>query len=158
GALGILCHPGTAEFDNYAFNADADDALQGIAVRSGLAFTTGENCSDANVGTTDYSARWREALNKGFHLGPTADHAAHCNNFGQGIPSRTVYLLPNGAPPVLTKAALLQAHRSRHFFASEDSNAQLVFASSNGHIMGDMFTAAAPLTLRAAVYDPDGEG
>ncbi|MFL6199951.1 MAG: hypothetical protein ACJ76J_12285 [Thermoanaerobaculia bacterium] len=158
GALGILCHPGTGEFDNYAFNADADNALQGIAVRSGLAFSTGTTCSDANVASTDYSARWKTALNLGFHLGPVADHDAHCNNYGQGIPNRTVYLIPNGAAPVLTKSKLLQAHKARHFYATEDSNAQLVFATSDGaHLMGDIFSAAGSATLRAAVYDPGAE-
>ncbi|HEX6901446.1 MAG TPA: lamin tail domain-containing protein [Thermoanaerobaculia bacterium] len=158
GALGILCHPSTGEFDNYAFNSDADQALQGIAVRSGLAFNTATNCADANVASTDYTPRWREALNKGFHLGPVADHDAHCNNFGVGIPNRTVYLLPNGASPALTKTALLQAHKARHFFATEDSNAQLVFATSDGgRVMGDIFSAAGSATLRAAVYDPGNE-
>ncbi len=157
GALGIFCHPSTGEFDNYAFNADADAAMQGIAVRSGLAFNTATNCADANVATTDYSARWKEALNIGFHLGPVADHDAHCNNYGVGIPNRTVYLIPNGATPVLTKSNILQAHKARHFFATEDSNAQLVFASSDGHIMGDIFTASGSITLRTAVYDPGAE-
>lgn len=157
GALGILCHPSTGEFDNYAFNADADAALQGIAVRSGLAFSTTTTCSDANVASTDYSARWKEALNKGFHLGPVADHDAHCNNYGVGIPNRTVYLIPNAATPVLTKAKLLQAHKARHFFATEDSNAQLVFTASDGHILGDIFSVAGSITLRAAVYDPGAE-
>jgi hypothetical protein len=158
GALGILCHPGTGEFDNYAFNADADAALQGIAVRSGLAFATGTTCADANVASTDYGPRWKSALNLGFHLGPVADHDAHCNNYGQGIPNRTVYLIPNGAAPVLTKSKLLQAHKARHFFATEDSNAQLVFATSDGaHVMGDVFSAAGSATLRTAVYDPGAE-
>ena len=159
GALGVMCHPGQAHFDNYAFNANADNALQGIAVRSGLAFNTAVDCSDANVATFDYSPQWTYALNKGFHLGPVADHDAHCNTYGQGIPTRTVYLLPNNVSPALTKTALLQAHRARHFFASEDSNAQLVFATSTGgRIMGDIFSAAGSVTLRAAAYDPDGEG
>ena len=159
GALGILCHPSTGEFDNYAFNADADAALQGIAVRSGLAFNTATNCANANVATTDYSPRWRETLNKGFHLGPVADHDAHCNNYGVGIPNRTVYLLPNGGATPLTKTALLQAHKARHFFASEDSNAQLVFATSDGaHIMGDIFNASGSASLRVAIYDPANEG
>jgi hypothetical protein len=159
GALGILCHPSTGEFDNYAFNADADAALQGIAVRSGLAFNTAATCADANVASTDYSPRWREALNKGFHLGPVADHDAHCNNYGVGIPNRTVYLLPNGVATPLTKTAILQAHKARHFFASEDSNAQLVFATSDGsHIMGDIWSAAGTASLRVAVYDPGSEG
>ena len=158
GALGIFCHPGTGEFDNYAFNSDADQALQGIAVRSGLAFNTATNCADANVASTDYSPRWKEALNKGFHLGPVADHDAHCNNFGVGIPNRTVYLLPNAVSPALTKSALLQAHKARHFFATEDSNAQLVFATSDGsHIMGDIFSVSGSATLRTTVYDPGNE-
>ena len=158
GALGILCHPSTGEFDNYAFNSDADNALQGIAVRSGLAFSTGTSCSDTNVASTDYSPRWKSALNLGFHLGPVADHDAHCNNYGQGIPNRTVYLIPNGASPVLTKSKLLQAHKARHFFATEDSNAQLVFRTSDGSkVMGDIFSAAGTATLRAAVYDPGAE-
>lgn len=158
GALGILAHPGTGEFDNYAFNADADAALQGIAVRSGLAFSTTESCADANVGSTDYSPRWREALNKGFHLGPVADHDSHCVNYGQGIPTRTVYLIPNASSPVLTKSKLLLAHKARHFFASEDPNAQLVFATSDGaHVMGDIFSTGSSITLRGAVYDPNGD-
>jgi hypothetical protein len=157
GALGILCHPETGQFDNFAFNADADAALQGIAVRSGLAFNTAATCADANVASTDYSPLWKDALNRGFHLGPTADHDAHCNNFGVGLPNRTVYLLPNGTSPALTKTALLQAHKARHFFATEDSNAQLVFVTADGHLMGDIFSAGGSATLRAAVYDADGE-
>lgn len=158
GALGIFCHPGTGNFDNYAFNADADNAIQGIAVRSGLAFNTADTCADANVASTDYSARWREALNKGFHVGPVADHDVHCNNYGAGLPNRTVYLVPNGSSPVLTKLKLMQAHKARHFYASEDSNAQLVFATSTGaNVMGDIFSVAGTVTLRAAVYDPNSE-
>lgn len=158
GALGILCHPSTGEFDNYAFDANADQALQGIAVRSGLAFSTGTNCADANVASSDYSPRWKEALNKGFHLGPVADHDSHCNNYGQALPNRTVYLLPNATAPVLTKNALLQAHKARHFFATEDSNAQLVFATLDGsRVMGDIFNASGSASLRAAVYDPGNE-
>jgi hypothetical protein len=160
GALGIFCHPGAGNFDNLAFNADADNAMQGIAVRSGLAFNTADNCANANVASSDYSGQWRSALNKGFHLGPVADHDVHCNNYGSGLPNRTVYLLPNGSSPALTKLAMLQAHKARHFFASEDSNAQLVFATSGaptGKIMGDIFGASGTATLRAAVYDPNGE-
>ncbi|HVR98376.1 MAG TPA: hypothetical protein VMW27_17305 [Thermoanaerobaculia bacterium] len=158
GALGILCHPSAGEFDNYAFDSNADQALQGIAVRSGLAFSTGTNCADANVASSDYSPRWKEALNKGFHLGPVADHDSHCNNYGQSLPNRTVYLLPNATAPVLTKNALLQAHKARHFFATEDSNAQLVFATADGsRVMGDLFSAAGSAALRAAVYDPGNE-
>ena len=151
GALGILNHPGSGHFDGYAFNANADAALQGIAVRSGLAFSTAADCSSTNVGATDYSLRWKAALDKGFHLGPVADHDSHCNNYGVAIPTRTVYLAPS-----LTKPNLLAAHKARHFFASEDSNVQLVFRSGS-QIMGDIFTAAGGATLNIAAYDPDGE-
>ena len=153
GALGIFNHPGSGEFDNYAFNADADNAMQGIAVRSGLAFSTANDCATANVASSDYSARWREALNKGFHLGPVADHDSHCNNYGVALPTRTVYLAPS-----LTKANILAAHRARHFYATEDPNVQLVFRTNDGtRIMGDIFNSAGGATLVANVYDPDGE-
>jgi hypothetical protein len=153
GALGIFNHPGSGEFDNFAFNANADNAMQGIAVRSGLAFSTATDCANTNVGSSDYSGRWKEALNKGFHLGPVADHDSHCNNYGMALPTRTVYLAPS-----LTKSALLAAHRARHFFATEDPNAQLVFRTSDGaHIMGDIFEAPGGVTLVANAYDPNGE-
>jgi hypothetical protein len=153
GALGIFNHPGAGEFDNFAFNANADNAMQGIAVRSGLAFATATDCANANVGATDYTQRWKEALNKGFHVGPVADHDSHCNNYGMALPTRTVYLASS-----LTKPAIMAAHRARHFFASEDPNAQLVFKTSDGaRIMGDIFTAAGGTTLVASVYDPNGE-
>src|SRR5690349_1819251 len=60
GPLGIFNHPGSGEFDNFAFNANADNAMQGIAVRSGLAFATATDCANTNVGATDYSGRWKE--------------------------------------------------------------------------------------------------
>ena len=153
GALGILNHPSTGEFDNFAFNADADAAIQGIAVRSGLAFSTATDCANANVGATDYSARWKDALNRGFHVGPVADHDSHCNNYGMALPTRTVYLAPS-----LTKAGILAAHKARHFYASEDPNAQLVFRTGDGtRVMGDIFNAAGGATIVANVHDPDGE-
>lgn len=158
GALGILCHPDAGHFDNFAFNTNADGAMQGIAVRSGLAFSTSTDCGDANVASSDYFSKWMKALNKGFHVAPTADQDAHCNNYGVAVPTRTVYLLPKTVSPVLNRANLMNAHKTRHFFATEDPNVQLVFATSDGsHIMGDIFTAGSPLTLRVAVYDPAAE-
>ena len=153
GPLGIFNHPGSGNFDSFAFNANADDAMQGIAVRSGLAFSTATDCATANVGATDYSLRWKEALNKGFHLAPAADHDSHCNNYGMALPTRTVYLAPS-----LTKTDLMAAHRARRFYASEDPNAQLVFRTGDSaHVMGEIFNAPGGATLVASVYDPDGE-
>jgi len=153
GALGILNHPGSGNFDSFAFNANADNAMQGIAVRSGLAFSTATDCATTNIGATDYSQRWKEALNLGFHLAPAADHDSHCNNYGMALPTRTVYLASS-----LTKANLLAAHRARRFYATEDPNAQLVFRTGdNAHVMGETFNAAGGATLVANLYDPDGE-
>ncbi|MCU0290734.1 MAG: lamin tail domain-containing protein [Thermoanaerobaculaceae bacterium] len=158
GPLGSLAHPQSGDYDNYAFDANADDAMQGIAVRSGLASSSSTSCLDANVGSTNYFSRWMTALNKGFHLGPTAEQDAHCNNYGVANPTRTVYLLPNGTAPVLTKTAILAAHRTRHFFATEDTNAQIIFATGDSsHIMGDIFTVPTSVTLRAAAFDPGGD-
>lgn len=157
GALGILCHPGAAEFDNYAFDAYAEEAMQGIAVRSGSAFSAATSCADANAGTADYFSRWLKALSVGFHVAPTGESDAHCANYGVAVPTRTVYLLANDVAPVLTKAKLLQAHKARRFYATEDPNLQLVFATADGaRVMGDIFSASS-VTLRVAAHDPDGE-
>ena len=153
GPLGIFNHPGSGNFDNFAYNANADDAIQGIAVRSGLAFSTATDCATTNVGATDYSQQWKIALNLGFHVAPAADHDSHCNNYGMAVPTRTVYLAAS-----LTKADLLAAQRARHFYATEDPNAQMVFRTNDGaHIMGDIFNAPGGTTLVAHLYDPDGE-
>ncbi|HOB53337.1 MAG TPA: pre-peptidase C-terminal domain-containing protein [Acidobacteriota bacterium] len=158
GALGILCHPDSGHFDGFAYNADADAAMQGIAVRSGLAFSTSVYCDDANVGSSNYFARWMTALNKGFHVAPTAEQDSHCNNHGVAVPTRTVYLIPNSLAPALTRANLMNAHKARHFFATEDPNLQLVFGTAdNSRIMGDIFTAGTSVDLRVAALDPDGE-
>lgn len=159
GALGIFNHPGSSNFDGFALDANADNAIQGIAVRSGLAFSTATDCSSSNVGATDYSVRWREALAKGFHLAPAADHDSHCNNYGVALPTRTVYLVPNATSPVLTKANLLAAQKARRFYATEDPNLQLVFKTSDGaRVMGEIFDAPGGATIVGNVYDPDGEG
>ncbi len=159
GALGIFNHPGSGNFDSFAFDANADAAIQGIAVRSGLAFSTATDCASTNVGSTDYSVRWRQALDVGFHLAPAADHDSHCNNYGVALPTRTVYLLPNSSSPALSKSALLAAHKARRFYATEDPNLQLVFRTSDSaHVMGDIFDAAGGATLVAGVFDPSSEG
>ena len=150
--------PTAAEFDNYAYNANADAAIQAIAVRAGSAFSTATSCADANVGSSNYFSKWTKALNLGFHVGPIGRADAHCNNYGVAVPTRTVYLLPNTCSPVLTKRSLLAAHKARHFFATEDPNLQLVFATADkSHDHGRHLSAGASATLRAAVYDPDGE-
>lgn len=153
GALGIFNHPSSGNFDNFAYDANADQAMQGIAVRSGLAFSTASDCANTNVGATDYSQRWKEALNLGFHLAPAADHDSHCNNYGLALPTRTVYLASS-----LTRSDLMAAQKARRFYASEDPNLQLVFRTGDGaHVMGEIFSSAGGATLVANVYDPDAE-
>ncbi|MBP7867971.1 MAG: pre-peptidase C-terminal domain-containing protein [Acidobacteria bacterium] len=158
GSIGHFCHPSSGDFTSFTFDANADNALQGIAIRSGLAFSVGAfTCADSNIGSSVYFTRWAEALNKGFHLGPVMDQDSHCNNHGVAVPNRTCYVVPNGTSPALTRANIMAAHRARHFFATEDPNIQLVFTAGNGKIMGDIFTAPAGLSFRVAAYDPDGE-
>lgn len=157
GALGSFAHPSSSHFNSFAWNAGVDAATQGIAVHSGDAFSTDTSCP-SRAGTSSRFDTWMVALNIGFHVGPTGESDAHCNNYGVGVPTRTVYLLPNGSSPVLTKTALLTAHKNRHFFASEDPNVQIIFGTADdSHIMGDIFDTTTSVTLRADVRDPDGE-
>jgi hypothetical protein len=159
GPLAVLAHPQSGDYNNYSVDANSLAAVQGIAVRSGLAFPPyAANCANTNIASTDYSTRWRAALGLGFKLGPTGDHDAHCANWGTGIPTRTVYVLRNDAgAPVLTKTKLLQAHKARHFFATEDSNAQLAFGTTDGaQIMGDAFSVGDSASMKVTHADPEG--
>ena len=89
-------------------------------MRSGLAFNTATTCATANVGATDYSLQWNAALVKGFHLAPTGDHDAHCDNFGlgltdlQGLEALRQHQERQGAPPDLEILGRPAIHGDAH--------------------------------------------
>jgi hypothetical protein len=95
-------------------------------------------------------------LNRGFRLAPTADQDNHYFTWGSTTDARTAVIAP-----ALTKAALLEALRARHVYASEDRNLALVF-EVNGRLQGDVVAqppaVGSALDIRYTVRDPDEPG
>jgi hypothetical protein len=84
-------------------------------------------------------------LEAGYHVAFSSDQDNHCANWGMSYTNRTAVLIPNGVP--LTRDSFLDAVRARRVFATMDRDAQLVL-TANGHLMGERFDNAGPLSLK----------
>lgn len=90
-------------------------------------------------------------LNLGFKLAPTADQDNHAKAWGTATTARTAIIAES-----LTKAALLDAMRQRHVYASEDANLKVII-TVNDHLCGDVIRAVAPgqLNIQYRISDAD---
>jgi hypothetical protein len=153
GAFATLAHPQNGDYGNLAgsaaFSARADSAIVGTVLRSGPATST--NTTYSNPSTGSYESTFTTLLAKGYHVGITLDHDNHNTTFLRTTQGRLVVLAP-----ALTRADLLEALRQRHFYASDDWNAEVSY-TLNGQPMGSIFTDAGPPVMQVAYTDPDGE-
>ena len=152
GAFGYLAHPQATDYTNLfttALNTSADNAIVGMAARSGPAFSTNTSYSDPS--TSDYIARYNEALSKGYHLGVGLDHDTHNSVFGRQTAGRLVVLAPG-----LTRNNVLYALRKMHFYSSDDWNVKVDF-NINSQPMGSIYTHSTTPTLNVSITDPDVE-
>jgi hypothetical protein len=94
-------------------------------------------------------------LQMGFKVAPTADQDNHHRNWGSMTPARTAVIAPQ-----LTKAAVLDAMRKRHVYATEDKNLKIVIKVNN-HLCGDIVSplpAPGELQIRYRIEDADERG
>ncbi len=145
-----LAHPDSAHFTNlgkYAtgYFTEADDAVVGTAVESGPAFST--NTTYTNPSTMSLLWYYQRLLSKGYHLGPTIDHDNHENTFGRTTRARTAIIAP-----VLTKAAIVDAMRNMHFYATEDCDSKVDF-TVNTKIMGTIMTGSSAPNISVTLTD-----
>jgi PKD repeat protein len=152
GSFAYLAHPQSDNFGNLftqSYNAVADNAIVGMAMKSGPAFST--NTSYSNPSTSTYLSRYNDALKRGYHVGPGVDHDTHNSVFGRQTAGRLVVLAP-----ILNRAEILNAFNQRRFYASDDWNVEVNFTIANLP-MGSLITQAGNPTLSIAINDPDGE-
>ena len=153
GAFATLAHPQSGDYGNLAgaaaFSARADSAIVGTVLRSGPATST--NVTYSNPSTGSYEATFTALLAKGYHVGITLDHDNHNTTFLRTTPGRLVVLAP-----ALTRTDLLEALRQRHFYASDDWNAEATL-TLNGQVMGSILTDGNASTVQVNVSDGDGE-
>lgn len=152
-AFAYLAHMDGGDFGGILsrpYNATWDSAIVGMAIRSGPAFSTDTTYSDPP--NSDYADRYQDLLAKGYHLAPGFDHDNHYINFGRAHQGRTVVLTDD-----TTSQALMQAFRSRRFYASDDWNARLKF-TVGGYAMGSICAGSDEARIRVELNDPDNEG
>jgi hypothetical protein len=152
GAFATLAHPNRTDYSNLAgtaFSPRADSAIVGTVLRSGPATST--NTAYTNPSRGSYTPYFQTLLAKGYHVGVTLDHDNHNTTFLRTTPARLVVLAP-----ALTKADLLDALRQRHFYASDDWNADVTF-TLNSQPMGSVFADQIAPTMAVNVSDADNE-
>lgn len=122
-AIGMFCHPSTrygtfSDFDHYS--AAADNVMQLLEV-------FGDSDSE-DLGYVSYI----RALDKGWHVAPTANPSGFGSDWGCDSDLRTVVDAAS-----LTEDGIYDALRSRRVYATEDGDLQILF-SLDGAPMGSV--------------------
>jgi PKD repeat protein len=150
GSFGYLAHPQNTDYNNLfstSVSLLADNAIVGMAARSGPAFSINTSYSDPDNGT--YISRYNDALRMGYHLGIGLDHDTHNSVFGRQTHGRLVVLAAT-----LTRANVLDAIRKMRFYSSDDWNVKVNFTISS-QPMGSIFAHTGTPTITATITDPD---
>lgn len=151
-AFAYLAHPAVADYTGLFANPAttvADNAIVGMAARSGPAFSTNNTYSDPT--TNNYINRYNDALKRGYHVGVGLDHDTHNSVFGRQTAGRLVVMAPS-----LTRDDILKAFRKMRFYSSDDWNTKVTF-SVNNQVMGSTVTQPGSPTIAVTVQDDDNE-
>ncbi len=149
-SFAYLAHPAATDYSNlFSSNVDllADNAIVGMAMHSGPAFSVDSTYSDPDVG--NYLARYNDALKRGYHLGVGLDHDSHYTVFGRQTPGRLVVLADS-----LTRDDIMTAFHKMRFYSSDDWNVKVNFTIAN-QPMGSIFEQTGSPTITVSVTDPD---
>jgi PKD repeat protein len=151
-AFAYLAHPAVGDYTNMFANPAtlaADNAIVGMAARSGPAFSTNFTYSDPT--TSNYINRYNDALKRGYHVGVGLDHDTHNSVFGRQTAGRLVVMAPS-----LTRDNILKAFRKMRFYSSDDWNTKVTFTINN-QVMGSTVTQPGSPTIAVTVQDDDNE-
>lgn len=151
-AFAYLAHPAVGDYTGLFANPAttvADNAIVGMAARSGPAFSTNFTYSDPT--TSNYINRYNDALKRGYHVGVGLDHDTHNSVFGRQTAGRLVVLAP-----ALTRNDIFKAFRKMRFYSSDDWNTKVTFTVNN-QIMGSTVTEPGSPTIAVNVQDDDNE-
>lgn len=148
GAIATLAHPNSTDYGNIAskYNEAADNAIYGVAVASGPAFSTSKTYNDF-PSSLSYLNYYKTMLSKGYHLAPQMDQDNHNMTFGTANTNRMVVLATTK-----TREGIMDAIRNMRYYASEDCNLQVAFTAA-GKPMGSSITGFGAPTLSIAATD-----
>jgi arabinogalactan endo-1,4-beta-galactosidase len=88
-------------------------------------------------------------LRAGFRVAPVGNQDNHKTDWGTSTETRTGVIAP-----ALTRAALIDALRSRHAYATEDANLRVI-VRVNGKLAGDVLDSPGEATIAYEIRDAD---
>ena len=142
-------HPGTTfgTFSNFSYWTEEYDRLITL-----IEVGNGEGA----IGSSGYFPSYQyyiQALDKGWHLAPTNNQDNHQGNWGNSNTARSVIYTDD-----FSLEGLYAGMRARSLYATEDHNLEIHY-TIDGALMGSIIQASgSPLSVRAELNDPDGEG
>lgn len=145
-----FAHPQSTDYDSlfyFPVNPIADQAIVGMAFRSGPAFST--NFTYSNPTSSSYWTRYNDALKRGYHLGVGLDHDTHYSVFGRSQQGRMGLMAP-----LLTKQDILYGMRKMRMYSTDDWNFRVNF-QVNEEAMGSIITQAGNPTIFIDCFDLD---
>jgi hypothetical protein len=134
--LAILAHPSSTDYESLTslpYNSTIDDAIVGVALETGPAFSTNTTYSDPGSSMA-FLPYYRKLLSIGYRVGPVVDHDNHYTTFGKTTYSRTAVISNS-----LSRNGIITAMRNMRFYATQDYDAKVDF-KINGRIMGSEFS------------------
>ena len=137
GAVAMLCHPGEyyGNFHSFGhYSPEYDRQVHLLEVASG--------------GDGTFYDQYVQALDKGWHLAPSANENDHNGSRGSESGVRTVVLAE-----ALTEESLLEAIRAHRVYATEDRDLHLYY-DLDGHILGSEITQALEPEITVLAWDP----
>ncbi|MGC8820860.1 MAG: DUF4350 domain-containing protein [Fervidobacterium sp.] len=136
-------HPGMTfgNFQDFLFMPEADNYVNLLEIGNG-------NSTSNDTISEEMYDNFILALNRGWHVSPTANQDNHKQNWISANDSRTGILAK-----ALTYDDIMEALWKRRTFASEDKNVKL-YVFGNNEIMGSILYDATQLTLRIKYEDP----
>lgn len=148
GALGHWPHPGLyGDLDRLDhWTPLRDRAMVSIEIHNYGSWVG----APANWGVHDYESWYQLALDKGWHVMPSAVSDTHSPNWISGSPVRTVLLAKR-----LTPTDLYGAMRERRGYGTLDENLRISY-ELDGEVMGSIVTPETTYTAEIHVEDPDG--
>lgn len=135
--VAMFCHPGDYYGDFHSFghyDPAYDRQVHLLEVVSGADGT--------------FYDRYVQALDKLWHLAPSANENTHNGNWNAGSGVRTVVLAES-----LTEADLLEALRAHRVYATEDRDLHLYY-DLDGNILGSVISRALAPEITVLAWDP----
>ncbi|MGJ8454268.1 CehA/McbA family metallohydrolase [Pseudothermotoga sp. U03pept] len=142
-ALAQFNHPGVTygNFYDFEYDLEADEYINLIEVGNG-------NTSRRTI-TKEMYSNYRLALDKGWHVGATANQDNHRANWGSANDTRTVIVAES-----LSYESIMEALKNKRTYASEDKNVRVTF-KCNDQWMGSILKDATQLTFDVELVDDE---